>query len=320
MQLPINSSELSELWQKLPQQRIALAIVAVLVIYLAYLFAQMTWLLAGNQSSQFVPTSPTSSVKGNQPVDINVNAIKQLHLFGRFDESKVVETVQVQDAPETSLRLTLSGTVASDNPKIAAAIIEHNGKQETYGIGDKITGTRATLEQVTFDRVIIKHSGKLETLMLDGFEYSKNARGVPVKANTQSRSSNRNPRKEKAAQKEPTVVDHRDNQALSQSATELKNVLSDDPAKIIDYLKITPHREGGSIVGYRLMPGKNPEFFAQSGLKSGDVAIQINGLDLTVPSDAAQAIQSLKDAQEVSLLVDRNGEINEILFSITSEL
>ena len=64
------------------------------------------------------------------------------------------------------------------------------------------------------------------------------------------------------------------------------------------------------------MPGKNGEFFSASGLKAGDVAVQVNGFDLTIPSNAAQALQALKEQSEVSLLVDRNGEMTEILFSI----
>lgn len=42
----------------------------------------------------------------------------------------------------------------------------------------------------------------------------------------------------------------------------------------------------------------------------------MNGLDLTEGSQAQQALQLLKSEQEISLLVDRNGELTEILFSI----
>ena len=64
------------------------------------------------------------------------------------------------------------------------------------------------------------------------------------------------------------------------------------------------------------MPGKDPTFFESAGLKTGDVAIQMNGFDLTAPREAAQALQSLKEQREVSLLLDRNGDMTEILFSI----
>jgi len=42
----------------------------------------------------------------------------------------------------------------------------------------------------------------------------------------------------------------------------------------------------------------------------------MNGLDLTIPSEAAQALQALKEDTELSLLVERDGTTTEILFSI----
>lgn len=313
MQFPTNLTELSEQLQKLPQQKLAKAISALLLCYIAYLFAQFTWLLATENKIEQPVTINHQSKKNNDNSPINVNVIRKLNLFGKFTEQKNIEEVKVQDAPETKLRLTLSGTVASNDMAIAAAIIENNGKQETYGIGDKITGTGAVLESVATDRVLIKQSGRLETLMLDGFDYTKaqsrqvNQINVPPTNQRGLSSSPKNP---------PQVLDQRDNKTLSRTAMQLKNDINDDPGKITDYLKISPKRENGGIVGYQLMPGKNPEFFKSSGLKSGDIAIQMNGLDLTIPSDAAQALRALKEEQELSLLVDRNGEMTEILFSI----
>ena len=44
----------------------------------------------------------------------------------------------------------------------------------------------------------------------------------------------------------------------------------------------------------------------------------MNGYDLTVPSEAAQAMMALRQENEVSLLVDRKDGITEILFSIAN--
>ena len=305
MDFPKDLGSLQELLNRLPQAKIARGICVVLLCYIAYLAATFTWLLVPQKENlQVIPTVPGSTVSVAQAID--VGAVKKLNLFGIFSEQKVIEPVQVQEAPETKLRLTLSGAVASNDPSIAAAIIENNGKQETYGIGDKITGTRATLHSVAADRVLIKVSGRLETLMLDGFKYTK------VK---DSRQNNRHKTVTKTNISK-AVVDQRNNQELSLSAKQLRNDLNQDPGKISDYLKIAPKRQGGSIVGFRLMPGKKPEFFKSAGLKSGDVAVQMNGLDLTIPSDAARALQTLKEENEISLLIDRNGTMTEILFSI----
>ncbi len=312
MQLPNNLASLSDVLAKLPQQQIAKALSGVLVVYIAFLAAQATWMFmpSGEISSHRVKNSV--NVQGTKQSIIDVSELEKLHLFGIYNALPVDKVIEIQDAPETRLNLTLSAAVASDDINASAAVIENQGKQETYGIGDMITGTKATLEQVLVDRVLIKQSGRMETLMLDGFDYEKLSVSTPNKKLMASTNKKHQQRKDA----KPNVVDMRTNKELTRQASSLKADISQDPGKITDYLKIIPKRNGGSIVGYRLMPGKNPEFFRSSGLKSGDVAIQMNGYDLTVPSEAAQAMMALRQDNEVSLLVERKDGVTEILFSI----
>lgn len=326
MELPNNMASLNETIAKLPQQRIAQVVIILMLAYIAYLGAQITWMLVPEPAANNTATRLTGGNKASQEKqNISVSKIQALNLFGEYNSQAVEEEViEIEDAPETRLNLTLTGVVASNDSKSSAAIIEHQSTQETYGIGDLITGTRATLEQVHNDRVLIKQSGRLETLMLDGFDYeqgkggkSKTFRVKPVASKNKSKSSRTKSReKSKESRTSAKRVDQRDNRQLSKSVTSLRNDITEDPGKITDYLKISPKRQNGSVTGYRLMPGKNPEFFQHSGLKSGDVAVQMNGFDLTVPSDAAQALRALKQEREVALLIDRNGEMTEILFRI----
>jgi len=315
MSLPSNLSSIIENFSQLPQQKIAKGISVILLGYIAFVCAQITWFI--------VPSGPFEnsgnvSVKvpqqGTKASTISLSNVKSLNIFGLYSDSpKEVDIAEVENVPETRLNLTLSGVVASDDKTTSAAVIENAGKQNTYSPGETITGTRAILDSVFNDRVILKHAGNLETLMLDGFDYSEtsNNRGKadsPVAMNK--------PIKRKSYLKSPNVVDQRMNKLLSKSARSFKEDISTDPSKITDYLKISPKRKGGKVIGYRLMPGKNAKFFQDAGLKSGDVAIQMNGYDLTTPSEAAQAITALKQDKEVSLLIDRNGDMTEILFSI----
>jgi general secretion pathway protein C len=243
---------------------------------------------------------------------IDVAKIQSLNLFGQYNETVVEEIeVEMSNVPETKLNLTLSGLVASDDKSIAAAIIENQGKQETYGIGDTITGTRAKLEQVLMDRVLIKQSGRLETLMLDGFDYSQPARKVTTRVETKWPKPKVGPKPRKSE-----VVDQRNNKQLTESAKDLRAEFSNDPAKIGDYLRIAPKRKDGKIIGYSLRPGKKPEFFKLSGLKSGDVAVQMNGYDLIEPTQAMQAMGEMKQARNISLLVNRQGGLTEILLNL----
>ena len=122
-------------------------------------------LVANTQSSQ------TSS-------KVDLSSLLGLHLFG--EEGKVEapkpKVVVNQNAPKTRLNVTLTGLVADSSDPISSttsvAIIESKGGQNTYGIEDKISGTRASIYQIFVDRVILLVSGRYETLMLDGIEYS----------------------------------------------------------------------------------------------------------------------------------------------------
>jgi general secretion pathway protein C len=310
MSLMNNLSNVFEQLAKLPQRKITQVVIFLLLIYIAYLFAQITWLAIPQESNQSVlKVKGMQSTQASKPKLLNVKAIEALNLFGDFSQKNVekIEELVIEDAPETRLKLTLTGVVASSDKVTSAAIIESSGKQETYSIGENIKGTRAVLEQVFNDRVLLKVSGRLETLMIEGIDFSKNVKAVkPIKKQT-------SPSKRFSS---PNIVDQRNNKALTQSTKSLRKDLDDDPGKITDYLKISPKRENGKISGYRLMPGKDPTFFQNAGLKTGDVAVQMNGFNLTEPREAAQALQSLKTEREVSLLLNRNGEMTEILFSI----
>jgi general secretion pathway protein C len=315
MSLSNNLSNVFEQLSKLPQKKITQAVIFLLLSYIAYLFAQITWLaIPQEKNAAVLKASGSKSTQVSTSKQLNVNAIEALNLFGAFSQQEVekVEELVIEDAPETRLKLTLTGAVASSDKATSAAIIESAGKQETYSIGENIKGTRAVLEKVFNDRVLLKVSGRLETLMIEGVDFNKNVQAIKP-ASKQQRTTKKAPSKRFSS---PNIVDQRNNKALTQSTKSLRKDLDDDPGKITDYLKISPKRENGKISGYRLMPGKDPTFFESAGLKNGDVAIQMNGFDLTEPREAAQALQSLKEEREVSLLLDRNSEITEILFSI----
>lgn len=313
MAFPTNMTAFASLFSQLGHRRVAQFVMALLLVYIAYISAKITWsVISQSQSGQNTTINGISKNFNPNKVNkaIDLAKIQSLNLFGQYNEN-VNDAAEMANVPETKLNLVLTGLVASDDTSIAAAIIENQGKQDTYGIGDIIIGTRANLEQVLMDRVIIKHSGRLETLMLDGFDYSQPARVVANKAVPRKNRSNIGPKSSGLG-----VVDQRNNKALTATAKNLRSELSKDPAKIGDYLRISPKRKDGDIIGYTLRPGKKPEFFKLSGLKAGDVAVQMNGFDLIAPAQAMQAMAEMKKARDISLLVDRQGSLTEILISL----
>ena len=95
--------------------------------------------------------------------------------------------------------------------------------------------------------------------------------------------------------------------------SEFKN---SNPNKVLDFIRISPVRQGNEVKGYRVKPGKNPSLFNEAGLQSGDLAIALNGVDLTNTSEAVGLMKEFPTMTEVSLTIDRNGELNELFFSI----
>ena len=114
----------------------------------------------------------------------------------------------------------------------------------------------------------------------------------------------------------PALISLLQTRNTTESAKDLRAEFSNDPAKIGDYLRIAPKRKDGEIIGYSLRPGKKPEFFKLSGLKSGDVAVQMNGYNLIEPTQAMQAMGEMKQARNISLLVNREGGLTEILLNL----
>lgn len=315
MVLPTNMTDITSLLTQLGHKRVAQLVMALLLAYIAYISANITWSVVpqaqSNDNNSIKSHSKKSNAnKSNKTID--VAKIQSLNLFGRYDESIDEQAeIEMSNVPETKLNLTLSGLVASDDQSVAAAVIENQGKQETYGIGDIITGTRANLEQVLMDRVLIKQSGRLETLMLDGFDYNQPAKKVTNKA-----AANKSRRQADQQNRDLGIVDQRGNKQLTATAKNLRSEFSKDPAKIGDYLRISPKRKDGKIIGYTLRPGKKPEFFKLVGLKAGDVAVEMNGFDLVAPTQAMQAMVEMKSARDISLLVNRQGSLTEILISL----
>jgi len=274
-------------------------LLAILVIFITFQLAKITWLVA-------TPVTTTASL-WQLPAAANNNNANQSAInfssyqwFGKFNGTANVDKVtpkavtqSVTKAPKTKLNLILSGLVASDIAENSMAIIEYRGKQATYGVDDKITGTRALIHQIVYDRVILRNSGKYETLMLDGFDYK--AQAVTPQAQPKAKKTD----------------------SFSAKLAKSRAEILKDPGKIIEHISITPVREKNKIKGYRLNPGRNPSLFRASGLKHNDLAISINGYDLTDFSESIQVMNDLKTMTQMSLVVERNGQFIDIQFGLT---
>ena len=298
----------NQLWLQLVknQQKINFLAVALLAIFLLSYAAELTWRVwpqpADNGRLKTISSGQPVILK-NSNSRLNLADIKRLNLFGDYN-AEPIEEKEVTDAPVTRLNLTLTGVVSSSVKDQGAAIIKNRNQQQTYGIGEKIEGTNASLKEVYADRVIIKNGSSSETLMLDGVDYNKI-----------SNQSINQPIQAPVTISQPNTRDL-GRRTLSDDAIQASKELQDQPASFIDYIAVSPHRPNGELLGYRVSPGKKPALFKAAGLKSGDVITDINGLDLTDMQQTLEAMNMLKELQSLQISVQREDELITIYLDL----
>ena len=135
----------------------------VLTLVSAIILARLVWLLVA-PTPLVLPTPANSGAERHSGVAVSSAPYQ---VFGEVGEAPVVVQKQVNDAPETKLRLVLLGATHATDPKESGAIIARPGAAgEFYRVGDIVQG-RTKLADVYKDRVILDTSGKLETLKFE---------------------------------------------------------------------------------------------------------------------------------------------------------
>lgn len=257
-------------------------------VFVAYQLALLTWFLLSSVPPSAVWDAPVATQQTNQ--QIKTQKLQSAFLFGQQEilPVKVISKARTTHAPKTTLKLTLVGVVAASDPEYSSAIISYQGRQDSFFIDSKIANNQASLIEIYSDRVILNVQGSRQTLMLDGADEEFDNR--PLAKNTPSAR-------------------------LNTLNIDKKRLLS-NPRAIFDYINISPLKKSGRLQGYRLSPGRNPTLFNSVGLQAGDIAVQLNGVDLTDRQQALTLMKRFSQMTEINLSVMRQGQLYEIDFAI----
>ena len=270
----------------------------VLVIAIAWQLAKLAWMLVPAPSAGNVVEAPSgqlaTALQAGTATD--VLAIANAHLFGEADAEAPPQVLDTGPdvAEDTKLvNLTLKGTIASNERGLSAAIIADGGNEEkVYVIGDPISA-RASLHAVYTDRVVLNESGRLTNLWLPA-EFAASSQSTMRRNTTTARRATDN-------------------------ARSIQTIVSQNVAKLADVIRPTPYFVNGQQQGYRVYPGRDRRRFSALGLRPGDLIKDIDGQSLTDPTQAMRIFQSLGNASQVSVTVERNGR-PEVIVLNTSQL
>lgn len=272
----------------------------LLVVVIAWQLAGIIWMLvpgpaAGDTIS--VPSIQLTALSATGDA-ADVRAIADAHIFGvastgvsDFQPQVVHETENLRDTRLANL--SLKGTIASDPGAMAIAIIADAGDEEkVYTIGDSVT-PGARLHAVYVDRVVLNEDGVLTNLKLP----KDFPAGSPAITRRNMTTTSR------AVRNSPSI----------------QSVVAQNVSRLADVIRPTPYFVNGQQQGYRVYPGRNRKQFTALGLRPGDLIKDIDGQSLTDPSQAMQIFQSLGNADQVSVTVERNGQAQVIILK-TSQL
>lgn len=232
-----------------------------------------------------------TSTKTNDAIQFAA-LISQKKLFGEAGEIQAPPQPEVIDAPETKEDLKLMGILATGNENGLAIIASGRAAEEMYRIGESLPGN-STLNAVYADRVIIENSRGLETLRI---ELDKN-RLVDVNSTEGNL---------------PQVATRPTRGAPAVRNTKLSALRQDiirDPLSFAQKISIQPEKDAtGNLLGYKLNPNEDQELFEELGLRSGDIATSINGLDLSESKNARRAMNILRRSRNINMTVIRDGQ------------
>ncbi len=265
-----------------PPQLVSMALAALIAVEAAH----ASMLLIGgswrtHQPARAVPRPPRRA-------EVDVPGILGAHLFGVFADPRVQDPA---NAPLSSANLVLSGTIATQNPSQGFAIIRGDDAGNVYKVGDGVGG--ASLRFVYLDRVILNRGGSLETLRLPRSTLPETAAA-------------------KTARRPAAAI------ADADASPSLEPM---EPHTAADVIRATPSfGQPGKLRGFRIYPtSEDSTIFEQSGLRSGDLMIAINGASLNDQGarQGQEIFDILRTSSEATVTIQRNGHTQNVTINTT---
>lgn len=226
--------------------------------------AGLAWLLLPTPKPTLLEVSPSALSYDDrrlQTAPIDIEKIRDWDLFGKVPQRTREEAAvdAIASAPQLQpLSTILVGLLYSSNIAVARAILRHKNKEDRYKVGDALPESNAVLESIQRDHVTVRRGEELITMRL----FEKRA-GKPGKLGEAKRT-----------------IDNSGNKGLNQLTAKYRNEILGDVSQLSHYLRFSPVRRNGEMIGYRIRARRNISHFRKMGFKNNDVITGLNGISL----------------------------------------
>jgi general secretion pathway protein C len=293
---------------------LALAGLAALAALALVTAGRLAWTLVDFTRDPLPAATPRSveallAEQAAQPV-----SIAQWRLFGALTTG--ADARDPLGAPDTTLKLTVLGVIAAEDPKAGLAILRSDDAGERrYAVGDEVV-PGVTLDSVLPDRILLSRGGVLEALrlpreLMPGVAGNQPLAPAAAAANPAVTTSSTSSSAAGAAQ--PFVTPN-----VVPAGIDWNRAMTDlrvDPERLAREVSLLPVLEGGKMVGVRVNAGPNQALVNAMGLKPDDVVTAINGIPLDSPGRAAEVSRALANARSATIEVRRDGKTQTLSVS-----
>jgi len=254
--------------------------------------------------------SEVEATRIKQPRLQDFSVISQRNLFDSTakpqDLSSAAPSAGIQPDNRTtasrSIDLTLLGTVAGGERPLA--IITSGKETIVYQVGDVLPGN-LTLKRVERDRVVAESASGEKTILemlIENSGEQATVQTVPAKSRAPAVTSS------------AKIVELGENhwQIPKEEAERARSNLN----ALLKTARMVPKIENGTTIGFTIVNIQRGTFLDMLGLKVGDVLVQINQVELNSPEKALQIFQQVREANNLSLGLLRNGSRQTFEYTI----
>jgi general secretion pathway protein C len=294
----------------MPLTQLRIVFYLLIALWLMQSLVRAVWIAIPVPAVAPKPVSVAAVAGAADDFHVDAAKIQSWHLFGNASQSaqpqesvKPAANAVDESAEQTRLQLVLLGVIEVDVQEKAAAIIQAQGKEDLYTVGDKLpVPGNVTLAKVLSDRAIIKNNGRFESLLLyDESMQRPRAIPAPMAANE-------------------GVIDQRSDQAITKMAANYREQLLVNPVSLADVIRVSVAKgDDGSVIGYRIRPGRHQQQFTDFGFQPEDVVTAINGIELNNPTKALEVYRLLREAKDATFSVKRGDEDLTLIVGLDSQ-
>ena len=182
---------------------------------------------------------------------------------------------------------TLIGTVVAGDHSLA--LIKSGKKAGIFQQGDELA-SGVLVEEIGRRLVILKNHGVRQELPL---KQRKGARAQRVKPGNA------------ASGKQGIVAVDKNNWRISKAVADNARA---NLNSLLQTARMIPQVKGGKIIGFKLVELDKGSLLEKIGLRVGDLVVEINQVKLNSPEKALQIFQQVREANNISLGLIRNGK------------